>query len=753
MTCVSCGAVVPTTARHCPNCGALLSGAPTANTMLLTTGATFAGRRPHTLWPPGTLLTGRYRIERVLGVGAFGRVYLATDVQDPGTPQLAIKELAVTDAASLDDKQEAIAWFKREVGTLLALDHPGIPAIHSYWTADRVAGLLYLAMDYIPGKTLEQTRVDAGGRLPWQQVVMWGIALCDVLAYLHAHTPPVVFRDMKPVNVMIDSRTNTPVLIDFGIARQLARTQGTTIGTPGYSPYEQYLGKAEQRRDLYALGAVLHTLLTGRSPEAEYTRLLRTGLDVEGAMRALFPPVDTLVAGVPAALGYVLTRATAFRIDDRYLNALALRTALQQVLTPATATYTYAATVPFLAAAPVPAPGSQRTTASSVQTQQVGAPVGGKKSRVVILALIVLGALGWGVTLAQHGSGSPPPRHAAAPAASITPRPRALAAQRSSRPKHAQRHTHPHSRHLSRHIVVRFTTRPTPTQTQIPTDTTQPTATETPQPTSTVRPRPTATASIRIDRMAMNPAEQRVANAAVRSNTAWTRAVSVVSSSGLTSVKMGVSLSQTLAQVSALRQQNQHWVIYLRHLQVLWVHLFRSDYAQSLVRKDESRSLWNNGAPSPAQTWNTPYLNLIGLRRINGHWLVSTIDSIVLATGHEQVNSDRQGDPVDVVNSFYNAVSQQDYAAAYGLFSDDLKVREPSENSWSEQFNGETDVQVTDAKVVFRDPSTAVVMVRLQSTWTTHAGNETLYSGGAWLLHYEHDKWALDHVVITRTDS
>jgi serine/threonine protein kinase len=160
-----------------------------------------------------------------------------------------------------------------------------------------------------------------------------------VLSYLHSRTPPFVFRDLKLPNVMLDSRTSRPVLIDFGIARQLAPVGGTAIGTWGYAPYEQVLGKAEPRSDLYALGALLHALLTGRRPDAEYTRLQRGGLDVAATMRALFPPADTLVPGIPAGLAQVLTRATAFDVTDRFPDAASMAVALQQVLQPSSGSH------------------------------------------------------------------------------------------------------------------------------------------------------------------------------------------------------------------------------------------------------------------------------------------------------------------------------------------------------------------------------------------------------------------------------
>ena len=290
MICPACGAACPPTARHCQQCGVLLSSAPGPasthpapptpypSSAVVPKGGTDAAA------PPGTVLNGRYRLVRVLGAGAFGRVYLAEDTQDPGSPPVAVKELLTAHFSSPDDQREAISWFKREVSALLTLEYAGIPAIYGYWTAHTASGPFYLAMEYIPGQTLDAALHDAGGHVPWPQVVAWGRALCDVLGYLHSRTPPFVFRDLKLPNVMLDHRTNAPVLIDFGLARQLAPTGGTAIGTWGYVPYEQILGQAEPRSDLYALGATLHALLTGRHPDAEYARLQRSGLDLQGTL-------------------------------------------------------------------------------------------------------------------------------------------------------------------------------------------------------------------------------------------------------------------------------------------------------------------------------------------------------------------------------------------------------------------------------------------------------------------------------------
>lgn len=433
MTCPTCGAACPAATRYCPSCGSNLSGAAGASASVTpggVHGTPTVGGVAGTPLAPGTVLQGRYRIERVLGEGAFGRVYLATDMQDAAGPFLAIKELLDWQFASASDKHEAITWFKREVSTLLTLEHPGIPTIYGYWMAHSTAGPFYLVMDFIPGQTLHQVLVQAGGRVPWQQVVEWGIVLCGVLTYLHSRPPPVVFRDLKLPNVMLDSRTQCPVLIDFGIARQLAQAGGTTIGTPGYAPFEQWVGKAEPRSDLYALGAMLHALLTGRSPEAEYTRLRNTqGYDVAAAMRVLFPPADALVVDVPAGLAQALLRATAFEKDDRFPDAAAMAAALRQVLAAAQAP-TVASVVPaaltptvLVASPPLSTPPLQSSVAAtSIAGQRLGGGRAPRMAALVAAGVVVCAAGITALLAAGHILGPATHQRAAAAArATVTP--------------------------------------------------------------------------------------------------------------------------------------------------------------------------------------------------------------------------------------------------------------------------------------------------------------------------------------------
>ncbi|MGH2408978.1 MAG: serine/threonine-protein kinase, partial [Chloroflexota bacterium] len=212
--------------------------------------------------PLGSTLVGRFRVDAVLAVGSMGTVYAAVDLLDHEAPR-AIKELLPFWGAA-EEQAEAEAWFLREGETLRGLAHPAIPRIHETLSAGRRH---YLIMDLIEGETLESGPAKGGSAgLEEHLVVSWADQVLDVLSYLHGRPSPVIFRDLKPANLMLtpDGRIR---LIDFGIARVFSRqSKGTAIGTPGYAPPEQYQGLAEPASDLYALGATMHHLLTGRDP-------------------------------------------------------------------------------------------------------------------------------------------------------------------------------------------------------------------------------------------------------------------------------------------------------------------------------------------------------------------------------------------------------------------------------------------------------------------------------------------------------
>ena len=215
----------------------------------------------------GTTLVKRYHIQEVIGVGGMGSVYRARDLHFPNVVKLvAVKEM-VNMAPDPLVRQTIVQNFEREANLLATLSHPSIPRIYDYFTEDNRS---YLVLEFVHGKDMEAIINDTNGFLAEDQVLSWGIELCDVLSFLHAHKPdPIIFRDMKPSNVMINHNGDV-ILVDFGIAKTFQTgIKGTMIGTEGYSPPEQYRGEATPLADVYSLGATLHHALTRRDPRLE----------------------------------------------------------------------------------------------------------------------------------------------------------------------------------------------------------------------------------------------------------------------------------------------------------------------------------------------------------------------------------------------------------------------------------------------------------------------------------------------------
>jgi eukaryotic-like serine/threonine-protein kinase len=252
--CTACGAANPPAAAYCFACGQSLGAAapnaPGANTGELA---------------PGTLLQQRYRVLARLGSGGFGAVYKVADTR-LGERTLAVKEMS-QDGLQPREYGGAVEAFTREALLLADLAHPSLPRIYDHF-AD--AGRWYLVMDYIAGETLDAyLQHCAGARLAPEEALRIGERLCDVLDYLHTRRPPIIFRDLKPANI-IRTRDGEIFLIDFGIARHFKPGQAKdtiAFGSPGYAAPEQY-GKAQTttRADIYSLGATLHQLLTGADP-------------------------------------------------------------------------------------------------------------------------------------------------------------------------------------------------------------------------------------------------------------------------------------------------------------------------------------------------------------------------------------------------------------------------------------------------------------------------------------------------------
>ena len=213
----------------------------------------------------GSLVGERYRILECIGGGAMAQVYKAQDEENGGL--CAVKVLCERAPEERGSPTLFMDTAIREAGFLKTLAHPCLPHFLDFIRAE---DRLYLVMEFVEGQNLKHFLHDnEQSSLDIALIVEWGIQICDVLTYLHEHNPPVVFRDLKPSN-LIRRPNNEICLVDFGIARyDRANNASDTVvlGSPGYAPPEQYgQGHTTPKSDIYALGATLHHLLTGRDP-------------------------------------------------------------------------------------------------------------------------------------------------------------------------------------------------------------------------------------------------------------------------------------------------------------------------------------------------------------------------------------------------------------------------------------------------------------------------------------------------------
>ncbi len=225
--------------------------------------------------PLGTVLQGRYRIVRVLGGGGQGAVYLAEDLNQ-NRLHVAVKEMRseaeasgeVTDAATAaEDHKQLLDSFNRESEILQHLQHPNMPTFTDAFTMEDRP---YLVMEFIPGESLEKKLERRNGQpLPEREALYYAIQIAQVLRYLHSQDPPIIFRDVKPANIMVLPNSQCK-LIDFGIARTYKvgkRKDTVSMGTAAYAPFEQFgKGQTDRRSDVYSLAATLYHMLTGRPP-------------------------------------------------------------------------------------------------------------------------------------------------------------------------------------------------------------------------------------------------------------------------------------------------------------------------------------------------------------------------------------------------------------------------------------------------------------------------------------------------------
>jgi serine/threonine protein kinase len=298
-SCSICGKALTAEVRFCSRCGTPING----------------GTLTGLLAPRSLLHGGRYLIIERVGKGGMAAVYKAQDLH-LGQRLVAIKEMSQTGLNGLD-LQIAITSFTHEARMLAQLKHPGLPHIYEQFEQ---GGRRYLVMEFIEGETLEhllEKLRQQGSLLPPQQALAIGRQICIVLDHLHSRQPPIIFRDLKPANIMLTARQQV-YLIDFGIARFFRPDQaGDTValGSPGYAPPEQYRKATSLRSDIYSLGAILHQMLSGDDPAQTpfHFRPLLTGL----------PRLDQLVQSMVALNEY--QRPASMRMVLETLDDIAER--------------------------------------------------------------------------------------------------------------------------------------------------------------------------------------------------------------------------------------------------------------------------------------------------------------------------------------------------------------------------------------------------------------------------------------------
>lgn len=268
--------------------------------------------------PTGYMLHQRYRLLHAVGQGGMGAVYVAQDTQ-LGDRLVAVKEMSMS-RLTPQEVLLAVEQFRREAHLLARLHHSNLPVIYEHFSEnDR----WYLVMSFIEGQNL-QAALDAtpGRKFPVKEVVRIGIELCDVLEYLHTHTPQIIFRDLKPLNIMLTPKGHI-CLIDFGIARHFKQEQTKDTAhyySVGYAPPEQYgQSQTSPLSDIYSLGATLHQMLSGHNPANKPFQ---------------FANLQLVDPTIPVSLARLITQMLEMNEQARPASVAEIKVQLEQILIP-----------------------------------------------------------------------------------------------------------------------------------------------------------------------------------------------------------------------------------------------------------------------------------------------------------------------------------------------------------------------------------------------------------------------------------
>jgi tetratricopeptide (TPR) repeat protein/predicted Ser/Thr protein kinase len=265
----------------------------------------------------GEVISGRYKVVRLIAEGGFGAVYLAQDNR-LGNKVVALKE-------SFDQTPAAQEQFRLEAQLLANLQHAGLPRVTDYFLLPD--GRQFLVMDYIEGRDLDQLVIDQGHPLPERQAATLLAQVCEAVAYLHTRRPqPIIHRDIKPANIKITPQGHA-ILVDFGIAKLYHPMKGTAkvakAVTKHFSPPEQHIGKTDTRSDVYSLGATIYFATCLSLPPDAMERLNQGALVTSPAR---------VNPSISAELDHIIVKCLELNPDDRFANANRLAAALRSFL-------------------------------------------------------------------------------------------------------------------------------------------------------------------------------------------------------------------------------------------------------------------------------------------------------------------------------------------------------------------------------------------------------------------------------------
>ena len=360
----------------------------------------------------------RYRVEKLLGKGGFGAVYLVRD-RLTQEHQFALKEL-------IEPSEHDYERLLFECETLKRLDHPALPRVYHVFEYAKLRRV-YLLMEYVHGKNLEDLREEQPGlRFPLKVALAIMMPIVKALSYMHSQNPPIVHRDIKPDNIIVPMDGGEAVLVDFGTAKEFVQDGTTTVfrhGSPGYAPIEQYSpgSRTNLRTDVYGLGATLYTLLTGVTPVDAIARLTaENGKDP-------LKPAHEIVPDIPRSVSNALQCALSIYNYNRFSSVAQFWEALQSDSFELPESISN----PHLPDTPLPAPYEIHTGKSTpllLSAPKSETPVKSKKTRVLflvglLLLVLIAGLLGFLLSAIHHPNTTALPHTASTqtPVASVSP--------------------------------------------------------------------------------------------------------------------------------------------------------------------------------------------------------------------------------------------------------------------------------------------------------------------------------------------